>query len=459
MATETTPGQTASHGATTIPALVVSNFFNGVTPSLEKLAALSTFCQLQFDYYSAMGVADPALGPYEALGRAFGETAEFQAKYGAMTTNFVATAYQDVFGRAASEVQVAHFQAQVDYFVGIYTQAGIAADTASHLAKGAVMGQMLGVAALQNAATLDYTGAAQAYIGQMDDPGFVPGKPLFDYVEVLPPDPDPLGATFAGGVLTLSAADTYSFAVDDAGALTITRAGTTDSMVLSLSGVIAIDDVVIANSAARVDIKAEDVTGLHVLKISGAGTFNITDVVLDAPPFCVPNMSMLTFENTDAGGVMPTALRVNGSVADAFLTMWAGITQGNYAGLPAGSAVHDWVLALLANDYVRYLETNSAIDVAAVVADGANPRAQTLHDNLLERLNDTYVADRIAQPDDYLDARTTGALAFGSRPIADGFTNDMTDEAAALAWDIDFGIQHGAGSGVQLVGFQMVNDG
>jgi hypothetical protein len=447
MATEAIPGLTANHGETTIPALVVSSFFNGVTPPLEKLASLCTFCQSQFDYYTAMGVGEPLLGPYEALGRAFAETDGFSTKYGSLSTEFVATAYSEVFGKPPSSLQASHFQAQVDYFTGIYIQAGIAADNASLLAKGAALGQMLGVAALHGAATLNYYGAAQGFIGKMGDAGFVAGKPLLDYLDAPPddtgPPPDPLFASVQNNVLTLSATDTYKFAIDDAGNLTITRAGTTEAKLLSAAEVTALTDVVIVSGGARVDIKAEDVTGLHVIKIDGPGLFNITDVPLDAAPFAnVPNMSMLTFDSAQNFGVLPTGLLVNGNVGDALLTMWAGITLGYYAGLPSGSAVRDWTLALLANDYVRYLETHDPIDTVAVVSGGPNPRAQTLHDNLLGRINDQYVAYRINAPDDYLDARSPEAMAYASRPYAAGYTSDPADERAALAWDYSHGISH-----------------
>lgn len=446
MATQEITGQTVNHNETTIPALVVAAFFNGVTPSLEKLASLSDFCRSQFDHYSAMGVGEPLLGPYEALGRAFAETDGFRTKYGSLTTDFVAATYAEVFGRPPTDVQAMHFQAQVAYFVSIYSQAGLPADEASLLAKGAVMGQMLGVASIHNAAALDYNAAARAFIDKMDDAGFEPGKPLFDYVDGPPdPQPEPLLASLEGQVLTLSAADTYHFTIDDAGTLTITRAGTTASMVLAEADVIAISDVLIASAGARVDIKAEDVTSLHVIKIDGPGAFNITDVDLSTPPFCnVPNMSMLTFDSAREGGVLPAGLLVNGSVADAFLTMWAGITLDYYAGLPSGSAIHDWVLTLLGNDYVSYLETHDPIDVVAVLATGANPRAQTLHDNLLGRLTDDYVTQRVAANDGFLDSRTPEAAAYGSRPYAAGFTNDPTDERAALAWDYSKGINHSA---------------
>jgi hypothetical protein len=145
MATETAPENTVSQDdSATIPSLIVSNFFTGATPLFEKLADLSAFAQVQYSYYASMGVGQPLLGPYEAMGRAFAETDAFAAKYGALTDDFVATAYNEVFGRAPTDVQAAHFQAQLDYFSGIYVEAGLAADVALMLAKGAAIGQMLG---------------------------------------------------------------------------------------------------------------------------------------------------------------------------------------------------------------------------------------------------------------------------------------------------------------------------
>lgn len=100
-------------------------------------------------------MANPALGPYEALGRAFGETEEFAAKYGLQTEQeFIAAAYAEVFGREPSDIQLAHFQAQIDYFELIYESAGISSEQADLLAKGAALGQMLGHAALEPVATV-----------------------------------------------------------------------------------------------------------------------------------------------------------------------------------------------------------------------------------------------------------------------------------------------------------------
>lgn len=127
----------------------VVTFFTGEAPIPEKQAALEAFVNLQFEAYSAMGVANPAMGPYEALGRGFAETIEFEQKYGKQTeADFIYARYQDVFGRAPSTVQQAHFQAQIDYFEALYEGAGINSEQADLFAKGAVLGQMLGHAAL-----------------------------------------------------------------------------------------------------------------------------------------------------------------------------------------------------------------------------------------------------------------------------------------------------------------------
>ena len=70
-----------------LPAALVHRFFNqGTSPSSEKLAALSGFAFEQYLAYRQMGVARPELGPYEALGRGYGETIDFQNKYNSLTS-------------------------------------------------------------------------------------------------------------------------------------------------------------------------------------------------------------------------------------------------------------------------------------------------------------------------------------------------------------------------------------
>lgn len=446
MAIETTAGLSASQDATTtIPALIVANFFEGVTPSLERLADLSAFAQLQFDYYSLMGVGQPLLGPYEALGRGFGETEGFRAKYGALTDDFVATAYAEVFGRAPNAAQVQHFNAQVEYFVSIYVPAGIPAETASLLAKGAAIGQMLGEAALHGSAAFDYSGAAMLFIDRMDDAGFVPGQPLSNFDPNPPVEPEPIGATLTDHVLTLSAADTYKLTVNASGDLVVTRAGTSIATVIPAGEIDALTGVVIESASGTAEVKGSDIASLQVLSISGAGKFNVTNVALDTPPFVdAPNLSKLTFDSADPTGVLPANLLVNGSFTDAFVAMWAGINYGYYPALPAGSAVRDMVLVGLSNDYVQYLKDHDPIDLVVQVDGAGQPRAQTLHDSLLGYINDAVVSARVAQPDNYDDVRTAESLTYGPRPHAEGYTNDPSDERAALAWDFTKGLKHDA---------------
>lgn len=144
----------------TIPSAVVHGFFNGTLPDAARLEALAVFSESQFQAYAKSGVARPALGPYEALGRGFGETAIFDAKYGKLTVSeFVGAAYQDVFERPANASQSSHFAGQVGYFQSLYLGAGIEATKATMLAKGAAIGQMLGFAALDEAGKHPYLDA------------------------------------------------------------------------------------------------------------------------------------------------------------------------------------------------------------------------------------------------------------------------------------------------------------
>lgn len=152
---------------TVLPAVIVHRFFNDQTsPGADKLAALSQFSFDQFRSYKDFGVARPELGPYEALGRGFAETTKFQQEYSALPRAvFVDQAYNEVFERAATAVQSAHFQAQIAYFESIYDQAGIGAADASLLAKGAVLGQMLGHAVWDESSDHVYISTARESVG------------------------------------------------------------------------------------------------------------------------------------------------------------------------------------------------------------------------------------------------------------------------------------------------------
>lgn len=152
---------------TTVPSSVIYSFLNGgLLPNAEKLASLADFAKIQFDAYKAAGVARAEIGPYEALGRGFADTVQFKTKYGTQNTgDFVTSAYKEVFERAATGAQVDHFKGQVSYFESLYKTAGMATVVASLLAKGAILGQMLGFAALDEASLHPYIAAATKGLG------------------------------------------------------------------------------------------------------------------------------------------------------------------------------------------------------------------------------------------------------------------------------------------------------
>ena len=168
----------------TIPALIVPNFVTGLTPTSAHLDALAAFAQVQWNSYSAQGVGDPDLGPYEALGLGLSETAEFKAKFGAaQDTAFIVGAYLEAFGRAATGSQVAHFQGQLDFFENLYLSVGIADDVAAIRARGAAVGQMLGFAASE--AENDYADAAVAFLTDAADGSASYGTSLLETYGVL----------------------------------------------------------------------------------------------------------------------------------------------------------------------------------------------------------------------------------------------------------------------------------
>ena len=139
----------------------VGLFFTGAEPSAAKQAELNAFASLQFEAYQKAGVLNPAMGAYEALGRGFSETIEFSQTYAALSeAEFITASYLEVFGRDPGAAQQAHFQAQIDYFELIYENAGISSAQADIYAKGAILGQMIGHAALDPVAT---TQAGTAY--------------------------------------------------------------------------------------------------------------------------------------------------------------------------------------------------------------------------------------------------------------------------------------------------------
>lgn len=154
--------------ASTMPSLIVYDFVNGVTPTTTHLDALTAFSQSQYNYYAKMGVSDPSIGPYEAIGMGLSETPTFISAFGGgPDSSFITNAYQQAFGRAPGGLQVAHFQSQIDYFELLYLSVGVPAMQADLRARGAVVGQMTGIAAQE--ATNDYKVAALAFLSDAAD--------------------------------------------------------------------------------------------------------------------------------------------------------------------------------------------------------------------------------------------------------------------------------------------------
>lgn len=149
---------------TALPGLVMTQFF-GATPSEQHLSELIAFGNLQLDFYTKMGVANPELGPFEAVGLGFSETQAFKSQYGSLADgDFIFRAYSDVFGRMPSTVQNQHFADQIEYFELIYANAGKSHELADLHAKGAVLGQMIGAALLDEADLHLYDDVAMAFL-------------------------------------------------------------------------------------------------------------------------------------------------------------------------------------------------------------------------------------------------------------------------------------------------------
>ena len=157
---------------TTIPALIVTDFILGLTPTSAKLQSLAEFALTQYNSYAAAGVSDPSIGPFEALGLGLSKTPELSANFGSGSdTSFVLSTYREAFDRDANISQVVHFQSQLTYFKELYLGVGIDLTAATLGARGAVVGQMLGFAAAESGNA--YSEAAQMLLLNSSNGGTV----------------------------------------------------------------------------------------------------------------------------------------------------------------------------------------------------------------------------------------------------------------------------------------------
>ena len=140
----------------TRPALLVWSLIFGATPSEPKLDEQAVIAEAQFNSYVNLGVLNPELGSYEALGRSLSQTPEFLARVTGQSvpdviTDFYVTASNGAFPGSA---QIDHFVDQYSYFVNHWTPV-IGATNAQQQALGAVVGQIIGVFGTQEDSGLD----------------------------------------------------------------------------------------------------------------------------------------------------------------------------------------------------------------------------------------------------------------------------------------------------------------
>jgi hypothetical protein len=102
---------------------------NSAPPNDATIANLIDFETTQYDYGSSIGVSDPLIYMWQALGQALCEGANsFVSNYGPLALHddatFAMQAYEAAFGFSAGQAQVDHFVQQVNYFESIYTDSG-----------------------------------------------------------------------------------------------------------------------------------------------------------------------------------------------------------------------------------------------------------------------------------------------------------------------------------------------
>ena len=128
-----------------------------------QVANLTQFAQTQFTAGTQVGALSPTVYMYEALGLALSETSpalkNILAPGFASDADFVTIVYDVIFGGQPNAAQAQHFLTQLDFYETIYLASGAFGQDQTRietLARGATIGQMLGVnadLAASNAAT------------------------------------------------------------------------------------------------------------------------------------------------------------------------------------------------------------------------------------------------------------------------------------------------------------------
>jgi hypothetical protein len=144
------------NATTTGASVAIAAFITGVTPTSAKLDELKIAADAQVASYTALKVADPALGAFEAFGRSFATdpltTAGFNTKYGALSsTDFINVVYAQVYGSNPSAGAFANLSSQIASFTALFNANNV--PNAALAAKGAVLGQIVGYAFTSAAST------------------------------------------------------------------------------------------------------------------------------------------------------------------------------------------------------------------------------------------------------------------------------------------------------------------
>jgi hypothetical protein len=125
-----------------------------VQSTASGVAIITQFAKDQLEYGAQIGVFSPTVYMYEALGLAFAEVKGapgiLSDLANASDPAFVETIYNLVFGVSPGAGPLQGFLAQLDFFESIYVDSGAFGGDLAHietLARGAVVGQMLGISA------------------------------------------------------------------------------------------------------------------------------------------------------------------------------------------------------------------------------------------------------------------------------------------------------------------------
>jgi Ca2+-binding RTX toxin-like protein len=321
--------------STTGAAVAMLAFVTGKTPTSAHLDALKVEADKQLAYYQNMGVANPGLGPFEAIGKALAAdpTSGFATKFGAMSdADFIAAAYTSVYEQGPVPEATANLQGELDYFVDLYIKAGFSPAQASLDAKGAVLGQIIGYAFVDPSAagqsTLDdkvavfFEKAARGETEIFDAP--------LPPVQPEPPPGPPMFSVSKDGAdaVTFINAGTEVEVSFDGSEYTLSSSGTVTGTA-TLTGPIASISV---PAATRLILDANLASGVG---FPGSGTVVLTDLTVSAA-------TLKALEAATAGLLDASAAAsiTGATVADAqFLLVTAQGTAGDKIRTAADVAV------------------------------------------------------------------------------------------------------------------------